>query len=1012
MVSFILMSLPRLVPALVCWFSWVVLASCLNVGSESASADPMPPGPAQTRPLTPEEALRCFKTPDDLRLDLVLHEPTVRQPVHLSFDERGRLWVVQYLQYPHPAGLKMLSRDGVWRVVYDQVPPPPPRHFRGADRITIHEDADGDGVFETHKVFVEGLNLTTATARGRGGVWVLNPPYLLFYPDRDGDDVPDGDPEVHLSGFGLEDSHSVVNSLCWGPDGWLYAAQGSTVSASVRKPGSQEPPVNSMGQLIWRYHPEKRRYEIFAEGGGNAFGVEIDHLGRVFSGHNGGDTRGFHYVQGGYSLKGFAKHGPLSNPYAFGYFGAMRHNATPRFTHTFTFYDGTALPERYRDLLFGVSPVLRHVVMSERKPDGSTFQTQDIGYAVTTDDPWFMPVDIKHGPDGALYIADWYDNRAAHGQHYEGNIHRDSGRVYRLTGREARPAKAPDLGRMPTDELVRLLGHPNRWHRQTALRLLGDRKDASAIPLCEKLLHADPEVASLNGLWGLYQCGGWSEARGVDLLRHRHPHVRAWAVRLLCDDGHLSDETASHLRQLATTESAPVVRSQLACSARRLPASQALPVIRALLEHAEDGNDPHIPLLLWWALEAKLTQNPQQALALFEKSEVWNLPLVREHILERLMRRFASTGKRKDLETCARLLKLSPSGEHTRILLSGFETAFLGRTLPDLPRELADALAAYGKHSLILGLRQKRPEAIEEALRIVTDDRTERSKQVQYVQVLGETAPPQALPVLLKLATSSPDTPLRTAALTALQRYDDPAIAPAVLAALPQMSDELRGPALSLLGSRPPWARLVLEAVEAGRLEKRLVPVEFARRLLLTRDEMLQARIHAIWGDLEPAAPEAIRRELDKLTGIVTSGSGIPKHGRDLFRQHCGKCHMFFGEGGKVGPDLTSYNRSDLPNLLLNIVHPSAEIREGYVTYVILTKDGRTLVGCLADQDAASVVLRSDEGTETVVARDDIEVMESRKTSLMPEGLLKPLTEQQIRDLIAYLRISQPLIDK
>ena len=250
--------------------------------------------------------------------------------------------------------------------VYDKVPPPPPRHFRGKDKITIHEDTDGDGVFDRHKTFLDGLNIVTALARGRGGVWVLNPPYLLFYPDRNNDDVPDSDPEVHLQGFGLEDTHSVVNSLCWGPDGWLYAAQGSTVTGHVTRPGldAGKEPHHSMGQLIWRYHPESRRYEVFAEGGGNAFGVEIDARGRIYSGHNGGDTRGFHYVQGAYYQKGFNKHGPLSNPYAFGYFPAMKHNRVPRFTHTFVIYEADALPQSYRGLLFGVAPLLNHVVMS------------------------------------------------------------------------------------------------------------------------------------------------------------------------------------------------------------------------------------------------------------------------------------------------------------------------------------------------------------------------------------------------------------------------------------------------------------------------------------------------------------------------------------------------------------------------------------------------------------------------------------------------------------------------
>ena len=222
---------------------------------------------------------------------------------------------------------------------------------------------------------------------------MLNPPYLLFYPDRNDDDVPDGDPEVHLQGFGLEDTHSVVNSLRWGPDGWLYAAQGAPSPATSRGPGSMtaRSRVHSMGQLIWRYHPETRRYEIFAEGGGNAFGVEIDAKGRIYSGHNGGDTRGFHYVQGGYFQKGFDKHGPLSNPYAFGYFPAMKHNRVPRFTHTFVIYEADALPEQYRGMLFGVAPLLNHVVMSDVQPDGSSFQTHDVGHAVTTRRPLVPP---------------------------------------------------------------------------------------------------------------------------------------------------------------------------------------------------------------------------------------------------------------------------------------------------------------------------------------------------------------------------------------------------------------------------------------------------------------------------------------------------------------------------------------------------------------------------------------------------------------------------------------------
>jgi len=365
-------------------------------------------GPAQAGPISPVESLEQFEVFDDLEIDQLLVEPLVKQPVFLNFDERGRMWVVQYQQYPHPAGLKMTSRDDYWRVIYDTVPVAPPNHVRGRDKISIHEDTDGDGVFDRHKTFVDGLNIVTSLAHGRGGVWVLNPPYLLFYPDKNRDDIPDSDPVVHLAGFGLEDTHSVVNSLRWGPDGWLYAAQGSTVSAKVRRPGFDEKEILSMGQNIWRYHPGTRRYEVFAEGGGNAFGVEFDAQGRVFSGHNGGDTRGFHYVQGGYLRKGFTKHGPLSNPYAFGYFNSMPHNKVPRFTHNFIVYEGVGLPEKFLGKILGVEPLQGRVVMSDRTVIGSSFKTLDTGHPIKSSDSWFRPVDIKAGPDGAIYVCDWY----------------------------------------------------------------------------------------------------------------------------------------------------------------------------------------------------------------------------------------------------------------------------------------------------------------------------------------------------------------------------------------------------------------------------------------------------------------------------------------------------------------------------------------------------------------------------------------------------------------------------
>jgi putative heme-binding domain-containing protein len=1001
---------------------WALDRPLLDRAETNAPATKIGTADAQTRssvgpdngPRPPRAALASFKVPDDLQLELVLAEPIVRQPVSISFDKRGRLWVVQYLQYPHPAGVKMVSHDGVWRAVYDKVPPPPPHHFRGKDKITIHEDTDGDGVFDRHKTFLDGLNIATSVARGRGGVWVLNPPYLLFYPDRDNDDVPDGDPEVHLRGFGLEDTHSVVNSLQWGPDGWLYAAQGSTVTGHVTRPGldTGKEPVHSMGQLIWRYHPETRRYEVFAEGGGNAFGLEIDAKGRLFSGHNGGDTRGFHYVQGGYYQKGFNKHGPLSNPYSFGYFPAMKHNRVPRFTHTFVIYEGNALPERYHGLLFGVAPLLNHVVMSEVRADGSSVRTQDIGVAVATDDAWFRPVDIELGPDGDLYIADWYDRQVNHYRNHEGQIEHGDGRIYRLKSRNAASAFKPsDLSRLRTPELVERLTDRNKWTRQTALRLIADRRDASIAPALKLTIEQETGQNALEALWALSLVGGLDESTALKTLDHADPFVRLWTARLLCDASHVSSSVATALVRRAEIEPDVSVRAQLACSSKRLPARDALPIVRALLARGEDLHDIHLPLLLWWALEAKVASEPDAVLALFQDRATWALPIVQATVTERLMRRFAAAGTRQDLTNCARLLAMAPGPDHVKRLMLGFEAAAAGRGLSGLPSELAEALGKFSGQSVTLGLRQGKPEALSEALRMLSDERADRTRQLQYLQILSEVHRPACVPIVLSLACHSSDNALRAAALGTLAGYDDPAIPGEVIRVYANMSEDVLAAAQSLLVTRRAWAARFLEAIDDRTIDLRTVPREVVDKLLLLADSQITALATRLFGATKPVTSAEFRSQINRLAAVIRAGDGIPKQGKQIFDRQCSRCHTLFSKGGNVGPDLTTYRRDDLETMLLSIVNPSAEVREGYACHIITLTDGRLLSGALVEQDKNIVVLRGGDGKDFVLARSDIEAMRPSAGSIMPEGLLRELSDQQVRDLFAYLRSTQPLID-
>lgn len=957
----------------------------------------------------PEDALPHFRVAEDLVLDQLLAEPIVKQPVFLNFDERGRMWVVQYLQYPHPAGLTMLSRDNFWRAQYDKVPPPPPNHFRGADKITIHEDTDGDGDFDQHKTFVDGLNIATAVERGRGGVWVMNPPYLLFYPDRDNNDAPDGDPEVHLEGFGLEDTHSVANSLRWGPDGWLYAAQGSTVTGAIKRPGLDGDPVHSMGQLIWRYHPESRRYEIFAEGGGNAFGCEIDTVGRVFSGHNGGNTRGFHYQQGAYLQKGFEKHGPLSNPYAFGYFPPMPHPAVERFTHNFIIYDGGALPSRYAGKLFGVEPLQGRVVWSDINPDGSSFKTVDRGYALTSADPWFKPVDVKLGPDGAIYIADWYDRQVNHYRNHEGQIDTQNGRIYRLRAPEAKAAPRFDLARISSDALLAYLKHENKWFRQQALRVLGDRKDRAITPKLEQLINHHSGQPALEALWALNLSGGFDDRVALSTLRHANPFVRLWTVRLLGDDEQVTPEIALRLAELAATDSNLEVRGQLASTAKRLPATQALPIVRNLLARSEDATDNRLPLLIWWAIEAKAGNDRESLLAMFRDPNVWALPIVQEHIAPRLMRRYAAAGSRQDLITCARLLELAPDDEAAKRLLSGFEEAFKGRPLRNLPSELTEALARSNGDSIALGVRRGNSNAVQSALAVIQNRSAKLQNRLQYVQILGEVNAPGSVPSLLKLIGAGESGELERAALVALQRYDTPDIGAHVAQKFGTFDANAQMAALNLLAGRPGWARELIRAIQSNRIDETQIPQDIVYKLRRHSSDELASAVNEIWGKEKSPTTAEMQAAIDRLDEAIRAGLGNPYEGQKLFAGLCGACHQLFGQGGQIGPDLTTYRRDDLESMLLSVVHPNAEIREGYENYLITTKDDRAVSGFLVERDDNVVVVRGIDGINIPLPKGEIAEMKAAGLSLMPEGLLEGLNEQQVRDLFAYLRSTQPL---
>ncbi|VAX38531.1 hypothetical protein MNBD_PLANCTO02-2731 [hydrothermal vent metagenome] len=963
--------------------------------------------------LKPADSLSKIKVDDDLTIDQILTEPTVAQPLSISFDERGRMWVVQYRQYPYPAGMKILSRDKYYRAVYDKISPPPPNQFKGHDRITIHEDTNGDGTFDKHKTFVDGLNIVGSAIKGRGGVYVLNAPYLLFYPDKNNDDIPDGDPVVLLEGMGMEDAHSICNSLRWGPDGWLYFLQGSTISSNIKAPGAKaSTALYCESKATWRYHPEQKKLELFSEGGPNAFGMDFDNQGRLICGQNIGHARAHQLVQGAYFAKGAFRFGPLSNPYAFGVLKQMKHAGTPRFNHTVIRYESDLMPKRFYGKIVSLDPLQQQSYLTEMIPDGSTFRTKDVGAPHRGNaDIGHRPVELAVGPDGAIYIGDFYEEFIAHGQHYQGQIDPESGRVYRLRPKGKYHFNPFDLNKKTTAELVELLSSKSKWHRQTALRMMGDRKDKTVIPLLKKLIAENKGNLALQALWALNASGGFNETIAAKTLSHPNPFVRSWTARLLGDRNHVSDAIALQLAQLAKNEQNPEVRSQLACSAKRLSGKHCLLIVKELLTHQLDVSDPHIPLLIWWAIESKAKSNRQQVVEMFADASFRKQEIVQKHLLNKIMQRYASAAGRNDLQACALLLKQSPEAATRKLLLKGFEAAFKGRSMGKIPPALAKQLTAGGGGSLVLRLRLGNPQAIKTALVTLANKSTKAQSRIALIEVFGELKEPKAVAPFLALLSKSKENSVQKATLSALQNFKEANIASAVLKSYSQLTPEAQEVAQTLLVSRKSWALQLLHEIDKGKIDPQSIPDETARKMTIHSDKAIAALVKKHWKSLQGATNKQMQARIVQLSKALVAGkSGDVYNGRKLFLNSCAKCHRLFNDGKRIGPGLTAYKRDDSLRMLLNIVSPSAEIREGYEQYLVVDLDGKIATGFLFDQDKNVVVLRGADGQNITIKRDNIDEMIRQKKSLMPEGLLSKMTDQQIRDLFSYLKIGQPLL--
>jgi putative heme-binding domain-containing protein len=962
---------------------------------------------------TPEEAREKIHLAAGLQLQLFASEPLIQQPVSISFDDRGRMWVLEYIQYPNPNGLKATAVDQYLRTKYDRVPDPPPHGPKGNDRITILEDTDGDGRADRAKPFLSGLNLASGMAIGYGGVFVAQPPYLLFYADHDRDDVPDGDPEVLLSGFGMEDAHAFANSLTWGPDGWLYGAQGSTVTANIRGIEFQ--------QGIWRYHVRTKRFELFAEGGGNTWGIDFDRQGRLFAGGNTTEPL-CHHVQGAYYIKGFGKHGPLHNPFAFGYFNPVKHVGFlgSALTGGAVLYQGGLLPERFDGA--AIYPNLRANAMrvAQLKPRGSTFETHFQEDFAVSSDVWFRPVDCLVGPDGALYAADWCDVNISHtspkdrSQWYPPS--RSDGRIWRFvpSGAEAKPMGPLGLEKLASAKLVELLDHKNAWYSREARRILGERQDAEILgALQERLTNAASETSALEALWAICVSGGFDDALAETLLDDRFAAVREWTVRLLGDERKISPALLPKLVALAERETDLHVRSQLASTAKRLPGEEALAIVEPMLARDEDAADPHLPLLIWWAVEDKAMSDSAQVLSLIERAEVWKKPLVRDTLVERLARRFAGDRSEAGWAACGQLLYLAPDAAARNALLAAIDLQLAESGGAEPPGEVVEAIAELlseqplDSAAIRVALRMRIAKATELALVRIADRRAGEADRAALLETLAAVPRAAYVEKLLPLVEGNEPPAIKIAAMAALQPYESPEIARTLIGRYSQMTPEVQARVRTMLASRAAWAESLVAAVEQKTIPAADVGIDQVRQTLAYDLPELAPRIEALWGKVGPATSREKQGRIVAVQQILAKGKGDPANGQKLVAKHCQTCHTLFGQGNRIGPDLTGVDRKNLAVLVPNVVDPSSVVRAEYVAYAAETADGRTINGLLAASTADTVTLVDAQNIRTTLARSELDSFEPSPLSLMPERLLDPLADQELRDLFAYLQSDQ-----
>jgi putative membrane-bound dehydrogenase-like protein len=972
-----------------------------------------------TRPMSAQEAAAGFRGPDGFRVGVFAAEPDVRNPVAMAWDPRGRLWVAENFTYS----------DSTDR--FD---------LRLRDRVLIFEDADGDGRFDRRTVFTDEVQRLGSIELGLGGVWLLCPPQLLFVPDRNRDDLPDGPAEVVLDGFAVatENHHTFANGLRWGPDGWLYGRCGASSPGQVGAPGTPEAQRIPLRGGLWRYDTLRKRFEVLAHGTTNPWGHDWNSLGEAFfintvNGHL------WHMIPGAHFMR---PHTIEPNPRAYALIDQhadhyhwenkeMKYPYRPSgeddrlgggHAHSgLMIYQANQWPEACRGKLFTLNFHGRRVNVDRLERAGSGYVGRHQPDFLFSPDPWFRGIDLSQGPDGSAFILDWSDTGECH--EHDG-VHRSSGRIYKVAWGQPALSTVPDVSRLDQAELAGLHRHPNEWYVRQARRVLveragrGDLLVEARLMLHRLLSEGSVPAQRLRALWTLFAIGDPDAEFYTRLLGDPHESVRAWSIRFLTDglpidtifserggaDVALSSDLLGRLTALASSDPSGLVRLVLASTLQRLPVHQRGGLAQALAARGEDASDHNIPALIWTGLIPVANAEPSTLVKVATASRMpalvrWISRRLGEDIesapepLNRLLEELIQKPSEFRLEAVTGLTEAlagwrkAPSPvawERFKLSLSRTDDSMVGDRLRDL-----DVLFGSGR-------------ALAEVTRLAIDEKASLEARKSALKTLVASRPHDLRVICEKLLRVRF---LNTIAVQGLVLFDEPSIGRAIASNYRSFHPSERSAAVAALVTRSAFASALLDEIEAGRISRQELSAFDARQIRALGDAALTERLSRVWGEAREASVDrraridALKRRLDP-AALASADRG---RGRALFDRICGSCHRLHGHGGEIGPDLTGAGRENLDYLLENLIDPSASVSADFRMVVVALADGRVQSGLIRAQSERTLTLQTQ--TETLMLdRREIEGVKPTRQSLMPEGLLDPLSPAEVLDLISYLR--------